>query len=68
MAAFCAQTGLDASELTARAGDNDVLASVLDALLADESSLLVFATETRIEPETLYPARLKLGGTYETST
>ena len=67
MGAFCDLTGFDATELSARAGDRDVLASVLDALLADESALLVFATENNIPPERIYPARIKLSGTYQTS-
>lgn len=67
MGRFCDLTGLDPAEIRTRASDADVLASVLDALLGDESALLVFATENDIPPERIYPARVKLGGRYETS-
>lgn len=65
--AFCNLTGVDASEISGRANENEFLASVLDGFLADESTLLMFTTEADIPPESIYPARLRLSGTHETS-
>jgi hypothetical protein len=53
---FLALTGLEAEDLRARAGSPDVLAAVLAHLLADESLLLMFTSETHTEPERIAPA------------
>lgn len=65
---FMGNTGLTPQDLSERASETDMLVSVLDALLADESALLMFATERAVEPEAIYPARMILSGTYDVST
>lgn len=65
---FLVNTGLTGDELAARASDNDTLVSVLDAVLADESTVLMFAAERQVKAERIYPARIKLSGTYDVST
>jgi hypothetical protein len=53
---FLADTGLAPADLQARAGERDVLVAVLDYVLADESLLLVVATEQRLRPEQMQQA------------
>jgi len=65
--AFMANTGLTLDDLQARAEDHDVMVSVLDALLEDESALMMFAAARQLDPAEIYPARQRLGGAYETS-
>ena len=65
--AFMVNTGLTIEDLKARATDREVMVSVLDAILEDESALLMFAAERHLDPAEVYPARIRLGGTYETS-
>lgn len=64
---FLASTGLAVDDLKEQAGERGLLIGVLDALLSDESALLVFATEQAIAPERILPARVRLAGTHETS-
>ncbi|MEO1694289.1 MAG: DUF3572 family protein, partial [Pseudomonadota bacterium] len=65
--AFMVTTGLTPDVLRAGASDADTLVSVLDALLSDESALLMFAADHNLKPEDVARARITLGGTYETS-
>ncbi|MEO1711051.1 MAG: DUF3572 domain-containing protein [Pseudomonadota bacterium] len=65
--AFMANTGLSSVDLTERTEEPDLLVSVLDAVLADETTVMLFAAERQVEPEMVYPARLTLGGTYDVS-
>ncbi|GAB1362347.1 DUF3572 domain-containing protein [Rhodobacter sp.] len=60
--AFLAASGSDAGEVRARAGDPDLLGSVLDFLLADEGLLLRFCAETGMNPEAPMRARVLLPG------
>ena len=52
---FMAETGLDPASLRAAAGTPETLASILEHLLADESSLLVFAAARNLAPELIAP-------------
>lgn len=58
---FLELTGFDPAVIRAQAASPDLLAAVLDHLLADESLLLVFAAQTRLPPDSLAPARTVLG-------
>jgi len=60
--AFLASTGLDPVELRARATDPEMLASVLDFLLADETAVLAFADGTGLAPDAALRARASLPG------
>ena len=59
---FMDLTGLDVAEIQTQAGGSGMQAAVLDYLLGDETLLLVFAAEKRIEPEQIMPAYLILSG------
>ena len=48
---FFLVTGLDPSEIRARAGTPELLSAVLEHLAGDESLLLVFAASREIAPE-----------------
>ncbi len=48
---FIAQTGISLDDLHHRAGDREVLAGVLGALLRDESALLMFCANNAIAPQ-----------------
>lgn len=54
-------SGLDAASLHDRAGDADVLASVLDFLLADDVLLMDFCQAETIDPKDVHMARHVLG-------
>lgn len=60
--AFLAATGLDPQELRARATDPEMLASVLDFLLADETAVLAFADRAGLAPDAALRARAALPG------
>ncbi|MEO0730800.1 MAG: DUF3572 domain-containing protein [Pseudomonadota bacterium] len=64
---FMDMTGMTPDVLQARASESDTLVSVLDALLADETVLLMFAADRGFKPEDVARARVTLGGTYDTS-
>ena len=53
---FLSLTGIGPGELKAWAEAPHLQAAVLEHMLADESLLLVFATETRTAPEDVGPA------------
>lgn len=57
---FLALTGCGPAEIRGRAQTFDFQASVLDYLLADESMLLVFASEVGVAPEMIAPAHTLL--------
>ena len=50
---FFLVTGLDPSEIRARAGTPELLSAVLDHLAGDESLLLVFAASREVAPESI---------------
>ncbi|MBZ0217097.1 MAG: DUF3572 domain-containing protein [Fimbriimonadaceae bacterium] len=61
---FLTLSGMTAQMVREAAGSNQFLKGVLEHILADESLLLVFCTETNIPPEDIYPvARRLTGGT-----
>jgi len=60
LAAFLHLTGLSPADLRREAGTPEFLAGVLDFIAADESLLLVFATEQRIDPMQVMTARQTL--------
>jgi hypothetical protein len=53
---FLSLTGIGPVELRAMAGTRQLQAAVIEHLLADESLLLVFASETAADPGLLAPA------------
>jgi hypothetical protein len=59
---FLAASGLSPAALTRRAEDGQVLAGVLDHLLADEALLLACAADLELRPEDFAPARSALPG------
>jgi hypothetical protein len=59
---FLALTGLDAAELKARAGEPQLLGSVLDFILFDEALVLRLADELEVKPEAFAKARSRLPG------
>jgi hypothetical protein len=60
LAGFLAATGLGPAELRKQAGSVEFLAGVLDFVASDESLLLVFASERRVDPATVLAARRQL--------
>jgi hypothetical protein len=60
LAAFLASTGLGPAELRRQAGSVEFQAGLLDFIASDESLLLVFASERRIDPATVLAARRQL--------
>lgn len=59
---FLSETGMSPADLGRAAGKPEILAAVLEHLLQDESLLMVFAASAGIEPTTIAPARIALGG------
>jgi hypothetical protein len=57
LAGFLATTGLGPTELRQQAGSPEFMAGVLDFIASDESLLLVFASERRMDPATVLAAR-----------
>ena len=60
---FLSLTGMAPGDLGAQAGEPHMLAALLEHILEDETLLLVFAAEKRIDPEQVAPARALLSGT-----
>jgi Protein of unknown function (DUF3572) len=60
LAGFLRATGLSIADVRSQAGSAEFLAGVLDFVAADESLLLVFASERRIDPATVMAARRSL--------
>jgi len=59
---FVAETGLDGSDMAARAGEPEFQAGVLDFLLADEEALVAYCDGAGIKPEDIMRARQSLPG------
>ncbi len=59
---FLAVSGLDAASLRTRAGEPEVLASVLDFLLQNEALLVHFCDTASIPPRDVHMAQHILGG------
>lgn len=59
---FFATTGLTPQDLKEHFREPELLAGVLDAILADDSVLLAFCNATSLSPETLLLARRTLPG------
>lgn len=59
---FLATTGIGPHEIRAAAHEPLFLAGVLDHIASDESLLLAFAADMRIEPEIIAGAHVALGG------
>jgi hypothetical protein len=62
IARFVDNSGIGADELRARAGEPDVLRSVLDFLLSEDERLLAFCAAAQIEPREVHMARHALDG------
>jgi Protein of unknown function (DUF3572) len=59
---FLVSTGMDLQDLKEHAGDMNVLAGLLDHILADENLLLDFAGTACLRPESILRARRSLPG------
>lgn len=59
---FMAETGIDPSQLQAKAGEPETLAAVLDHVTRDESLLLVFAASADLKPDEVMLASAVLSG------
>lgn len=62
LGAFLGQAGIDASQLKRSAGAPEVLAGVMDHLLADETRLLAFCADVECDPALPAKARALLPG------
>jgi hypothetical protein len=59
---FLALTGVGPADLRRRAGEPQLLAAVLDHLLADETLLFLFADSAGLDPAEVAAARRRLPG------
>lgn len=59
---FLTLTGIQLDDLRAKADDRQTLLAVLDYLLADQSLLMVFASEADVSPMDVEQARTVLPG------
>jgi len=59
---FVQTSGIDPADLRHRAGDADVLAAVLDYLLADDTLLTAFCEAHSLGPRDVHLARRAVGG------
>jgi len=59
---FLAETGLDPRALRGRMREPEILVAVTGYLMADESALLAFAANARLQPEEIARAEAALGG------
>ncbi|MEL7461772.1 MAG: DUF3572 domain-containing protein [Pseudomonadota bacterium] len=62
LSVFMGSAGVSADELTARAGDPDLLAAVLDFLVMDDAWVEEFAKTTGQDPNAAMRARAALPG------
>jgi hypothetical protein len=62
LARFVDNSGIGTDELRDRAGEPDVLRSVLDFLLSEDECLLAFCAAAGIEPREVHMARHALDG------
>lgn len=60
LSAFMAETGISLDTLHTRASDPDILAAALDALMRDESNLLMFAANAGLAPDEVVRAHAVL--------
>lgn len=60
--AFLGSSGLTEADLRARAADPDVLAAVLDFILADDGQVISFSSAAGVAPERVAEARAALPG------
>jgi len=59
---FCNSTGASPDDILKRAQEPEFLGFVLDFLLLDDSTILTFAGEAEIQPESVQTARYALEG------
>jgi Protein of unknown function (DUF3572) len=59
---FLSLTGMAPGDLAARASEAPLQAALLEHILSDETLLLVFTAEKRIDPEHVTPAQTLLAG------
>lgn len=62
LAGFLAESGLGPGDLRGRAADPDLLAAVLDHLLAEDARVTAFCAAEGLTPEVLHRARALLPG------
>jgi hypothetical protein len=62
---FLSLSGLDLQDLRKRAADPELLAAVIDFLLADEKLCAAFVEDENIQPQLLHAARRALPGAGE---
>lgn len=60
LSAFMAETGISLDTLHTRAGDLEILAAALDALMRDEPTLLMFAANAGLAPDEVVRAHAVL--------
>lgn len=65
LSAFLNLSGLGAEDLRARAGDRELLAAVMDFLLADDSRLIAFCDAEGLTPAKAHAVRRSLPGAAE---
>lgn len=59
---FLALTGMDGTDLRAAASETGTLIAVLDFLMFDDASVIVFAEHAGVQPEAPGQARFRLAG------
>jgi hypothetical protein len=59
---FLSVSGLELADLRTRAGDAELLAAIMDFLLAEDALLARYCAEESIDPVTIYEARRQLPG------
>jgi hypothetical protein len=64
---FLTLSGLEIEDLRERAGEPELLAALLDFVLADEALLTAFAADEKINPQAVRAARRALPGAPEES-
>jgi hypothetical protein len=62
MERFVNLTGIAPNDLRTRAGDPEILAAVLDFVLADDARITGFCEASAIEPRDIHAARAALPG------
>jgi hypothetical protein len=62
LSGFVSATGIQPADLRARAGDPEILAAVMDFMLADDARVTAFCQELAIGPREVQAARRALPG------
>ena len=62
LSAFMNLSGLDGETLRARAGEPELLAAVMDFLLADDARLMAFCEAENLKPQDAHAIRRALPG------